>query len=130
MLYEVITNGYAPNSVDIGKEELLGAFKAFLTHAESTIRANRREDGLYHAYNTLAVRGDGSMDVEYLNEMLEGQVAVLSSGQLNSGEALDLLNAMKKSDLWREDHVITSYSIHYTKLYDMLRTSFPARASS
>ncbi len=96
-------NGYAPNSVDIGKEELLGAFKAFLTHAESTIRANRREDGLYHAYNTLAVRGDGSMDVEYLNEMLEGQVAVLSSGQLNSGEALDLLNAMKKSDLWRED---------------------------
>ena len=43
------------------------------------------------------------MSVGTLNEMLEGQVAVLSSGQLDSAEALSLLRAMKKSALWRED---------------------------
>ena len=35
--------------------------------------------------------------------MLEGQVAVLSSGVLSSEEAADLLDAMRASDLYRED---------------------------
>jgi hypothetical protein len=35
--------------------------------------------------------------------MLEGQVAVLESGLLGDGEALDLLRALRASPLWRED---------------------------
>lgn len=96
-------NGYSTETVPLTRDELLAGFESFLRHAEATIDANRRLDGLYHAYNTLAVRADGAMEVEYLNEMLEGQVAVLSSGKLTSGEVLGLCSALKKSALWRED---------------------------
>ncbi len=96
-------NGYAAETVNLSRDEIVAGFTAFLAHAEATIAANRRSDGLYHAYNTLAIAGDGGMSVGTLNEMLEGQVAVLSSGQLDSAEALSLLRAMKKSALWRED---------------------------
>ena len=38
-----------------------------------------------------------------LTEMLEGQVAVLSSGKLDSQEVVDLCAVLKKSRLFRED---------------------------
>ena len=41
-----------------------------------SIRSNRREDGLYHAYNRIAV-SDGGVEIKYLYEMLEGQVWLL-----------------------------------------------------
>ena len=50
---------------------------------EQSIRSNKREDGLYHAYNLMTVKGDG-VQVSYLSEMLEGQVAVLSSKYLSA----------------------------------------------
>src|ERR1700733_10101322 len=48
---------------------------------DATIRANRREDGMYHAYNLLNIRGKHA-SVRHMYAMLEGQVAVLSSGML------------------------------------------------
>ena len=72
----------------------------FLEHA---IRANKRSDNLYHAYNLMTVNDDNSVSISYLSEMLEGQVAVLSSGYLNAKEVLDVLNAMKASKLFRPD---------------------------
>jgi len=69
---------------------------------EHTIRANRRPDGLYHSYNVLRVEGDRAA-VDRLDLMLEGQVAVLESGILGDAEALGLLRALRRSDLWRED---------------------------
>ena len=72
----------------------------FLEHA---IRANKRSDNLYHAYNLMTVNSDNSVSISYLSEMLEGQVAVLSSGYLNANEVLDVLNAMKASKLFRPD---------------------------
>ncbi len=95
--------GYSAEAVLLSRDEIVAGFECFLAHAEATIAASRRDDGLYHAYNTLAVRADGGMEVGYLNEMLEGQVAVLSSGQLSANEALALVKAMKGSALWRED---------------------------
>ena len=55
-----------------------------LEHLEHSIKANKRPDGLYHAYNLMTVEPDGGIEVTELPEMLEGQVAVLSSGLLNS----------------------------------------------
>jgi hypothetical protein len=69
---------------------------------ERTIRANRRPDGLYHSYNMLRVEGERAA-VDRLGLMLEGQVAVLESGLLDDEEALGLLRALRRSDLWRED---------------------------
>jgi hypothetical protein len=75
---------------------------AVLPAIDDTIRANRRPDGLYHSYNTLRIRDDRAT-VETLGLMLEGQVAVLESGLLTDAESLDLLRALRASDLYRED---------------------------
>ena len=40
------------------------------------------------------------IEIEYLQEMLEGQVAVLSSGVLSPAEALDLLKALRNSKMY------------------------------
>ncbi len=69
---------------------------------EQSIRTNKREDGLYHAYNLMQINPEG-ISVHYLDEMLEGQVAVLSSGYLSPKESLEVLTAMRNSRLWRED---------------------------
>ena len=71
-------------------------------HLEHTLRANRRSDGLYHAYNILAL-SEGHASISYLDEMLEGQVAILSSGILSSEEALALLGSLRQSRLYRAD---------------------------
>jgi hypothetical protein len=87
--------------------EIDGAFlERFLERAEAwlqhTLRANRRDDALFHAYNLLAL-DDGEARVAHLYEMLEGQVAALSSGSLSSEDALALLSALRASRLYRPD---------------------------
>jgi len=76
--------------------------KAFLENAigllGTTIDANKRPDGMYHAYNILTLTDD-SLKISHLYLMLEGQSAVLGSGRLNSEEALTLVKAMEASDL-------------------------------
>ena len=84
------------------RDNLLSFLELTLEYAEHSIRANKRKDDLYHAYNTLYL-GEGSASVHTLYEMLEGQVAVLSSGLLSGAEALDLLQALRNSALYRED---------------------------
>ena len=74
----------------------LGAFcDVALRHIDHSIRANRRSDGLYHAYNLMKLAGDG-IGVRHLYEMLEGQVAVLSSGALSVRESAALLDALRE----------------------------------
>lgn len=72
---------------------------AWLDHA---VRANLRDDGLYHGYNLASFTTDG-LRVERLPEMLEGQVAVLSSGTLSSESAATLVEKLFESKLHRED---------------------------
>jgi hypothetical protein len=73
-----------------------------LRHIDHAIRANRRDDGLYHAYNLIKHQGDG-IEIRRLPEMLEGQVAVLSAGILSAAGALSVLAALRASALWRAD---------------------------
>ena len=71
---------------------------------DQSIAANRRPDGLYHTYNILAVTRDASgVDILRLQEMLEGQVAVLSSGMLDPADALDVVERLFASSMYRSD---------------------------
>lgn len=79
--------------------EFLALIENYLDH---TIRRNQREDKLFHAYN-LVNTNSTKLPVRHLYEMLEGQVAALSSGILDPKEALELLDALKNSQLFRED---------------------------
>ena len=80
-----------------------------LAHVDATLAANRREDGLVHSYNLLAI-GEGTLEVEYLYAMLEGQAAALDAGVLAPEDALALLRALRESDLYRPDqHSYTLY---------------------
>ena len=82
-----------------GLEDFTGMALEFVDH---TIAHGRREDGLFHSYNLVQFGADGYA-VEPLDEMLEGQVAVLSSGYLDSEAALALLLALRTSRLYRKD---------------------------
>lgn len=77
--------------------------KLSLSFIEHTIAANKRNDGLYHAYNLMTIQGQKEISISYLSEMLEGQVALLSSGALSPKEALKVLDALKASALFRQD---------------------------
>lgn len=73
-----------------------------LEFIEQSINSNKRADNLYHAYNLMTYKETG-IEVSHLSEMLEGQVAVLSSGYLSSEESCKLLDALRASSLYRED---------------------------
>jgi len=83
-------------------KNLVAFFKLCLKYIDHSIRANKRKDALYHAYNLITLKPDG-IRIRHLYEMLEGQVAVLSSGYLSSEESLEVLHALKKSNMYRED---------------------------
>ena len=72
---------------------------AWLDHA---IVANRRADGLLHGYNLLRT-GPETAAIRRLPEMLEGQVAVLSSGVLSPKDSADLIDSLFQSNLHRDD---------------------------
>ena len=84
-----------------------------LTYLDHSIRANRRSDKLYHAYNIMAVNSNKAITISHLSEMLEGQVAVLSSGFLPLPEAIQVLEALKGSKLYRKDQ--NSYLLYPNK---------------
>jgi hypothetical protein len=71
-------------------------------YVEHTLRANRRPDDMIHSYNTLRLYEQGAA-VENLYLMLEGQVALLSSGMLAPEHALAVLRSLRRSDLYRAD---------------------------
>ncbi|NBC58442.1 MAG: hypothetical protein GVY05_09205 [Bacteroidetes bacterium] len=83
-----------------------------LEYLEHSISNNKRNDNLYHAYNLLTIEDD-SFSISYLEEMLEGQVAVLSSKYLTSKQAVSVLDALKHSALFREDQY--SYLLYPNK---------------
>jgi hypothetical protein len=51
----------------------------------------------------MQVEEDGGISIGYLYEMLEGQVAVLTSDLLSAREAVEVLNALRKSAIYRPD---------------------------
>jgi hypothetical protein len=90
-------------------DDLLAFFELVLAFFEHTIRLNRRDDGLYHAYNVMRATPRG-ISLGHLQEMLEGQVSVLSSGFLDAAECVSVLRALRDSRMYRGDqHSYTLY---------------------
>lgn len=94
--------GFSEHKSSVSNDELTGLLQKSLTYIDHTIRNNKREDNLYHAYNLVKLDKD-TIHIDYLYEMLEGQVAVLSAGLLDAGEALQVMYALKNSKVYRED---------------------------
>ena len=98
----IYTTEFSKISETVSGEELLTFVRLALEYIEQSIDANCRSDGLYHAYNLISF-DENSISIRHLYEMLEGQVAVLSAGSLNSKQALEVLDALKSSKMFRED---------------------------
>lgn len=73
-----------------------------LEYLDHAIDLNERPDNMYHAYNLISFSEERA-SIEHLSEMLEGQVAVLSSGYLAPRVVLKVLDSMKSSRLFRKD---------------------------
>ncbi len=99
----IYENGFTGLKRKIATAKLIHFFNITLEYLEHSIDTNRRDDDLYHSYNLMTVSGEGKISLTYLNEMLEGQVAVLSSGHLSSEACLKLLDSLKNSTLFRSD---------------------------
>jgi hypothetical protein len=95
----VYNNDFSGSRVMLKTADLIAFLKLSLEYIDHTIVANRREDGLYHAYNIMTATED-AVEVSYLYEMLEGQVAVLSSGYLSPEKALEVLTALRSSAVY------------------------------
>ena len=98
----IYKNGFSFSKEALAIKDVLEFLSITQKYLENTIDLNRREDGLYHAYNLMSVDND-EIKITYLYEMLEGQVAVLSSGYLSIEETINLLTSLRNSSLYRED---------------------------
>lgn len=94
--------GFSGEKTTVSIESLRAFSEWSIQYIDHTIEANRRNDHLYHAYNLFKVNQEG-IEIRHLYEMLEGQVAVLSSGKLSPTQSLELLDALRQSALYRED---------------------------
>jgi hypothetical protein len=109
----IYADGFSSVKNTITKEDLLNFTKITLQYIDHSIEANKRVDNLYHAYNLMTVESKDEVSISYLPEMLEGQVAILSSGYLSSKNSLELLDSLKASALFRPDQY--SYILYPNK---------------
>ncbi|MGW9686792.1 hypothetical protein [Flagellimonas sp. 2504JD1-5] len=110
---KIYENSFSGKKKAISLDELKQFVTISIQYLEHSIRVNKRDDNLYHAYNLMTVENDNEVSISHLSEMLEGQVAVLSSGYLSSKEALEALDGLKNSKLFREDQY--SYLLYPNK---------------
>ena len=109
---KIYAEGFSGSKINIDISDIrmfIGMLRKFV---KKSITGNQRKDHLYHAYNLMTYTAQG-ITVEHLDEMLEGQVAVLNSGVLDSKEVFSLLDALRNSKLYREDQ--QSYILYPNK---------------
>jgi hypothetical protein len=109
---KIYADGFSGKKKKVSIAQLLNCILLANAFLEHSIQANKRNDDLYHTYNLISY-DDKTIQVSHLSEMLEGQVAVLSSGFLTAEESLKLLDALKKSALYRQDQ--NSYILYPNK---------------
>ncbi len=97
----IYNHGFSGEQAPLSGSRLLDSLAKSLEVTHSSIRSNQRSDGLYHAYNRIDV-GSSGVAVCHLYEMLEGQVAVLSSGALTPDQSLQVLRTLKNSALYTQ----------------------------
>jgi hypothetical protein len=100
---QLYAQGLSPRKGKLATQQMREFLTVALDWVTHSIQSNRRADGLYHAYNLVRFDSKAGLPIRRLYEMLEGQVAVLSSGQLSATESLNLLRALKRSAMYRAD---------------------------
>jgi hypothetical protein len=98
--------------VQLETKDLISFSNTTLSYIDQSIKTNRREDGLYHGYNLLTFDG-AKASISHLQEMLEGQVAVLSAGVLSPSQCLEVCDGLRRSSLYRADQM--SYILYPNK---------------
>jgi hypothetical protein len=91
-------SGKAPQPLD----QVTAMLDDALVVVDHSIQCNVREDGLYHAYNLLHIKSE-AIEIGDLYLMLEGQVAVLSSGAIAPARAVEVLETLFESNIFRPD---------------------------
>jgi hypothetical protein len=104
--------GFSGQKRTVSIDSLKEFTEVSLVYIDHSIRANQRPDKLYQSYNLMSIEKD-KVIISNLSEMLEGQVAVLSSGYLNANESLQIIDALRKSALYRPDQ--NSYILYPNK---------------
>jgi len=99
---KIYNSGFSNIKKEIKLIDLIDFLSLVRKYVDQTISINKRDDNLYHAYNLMIV-SDKDIKITHLYEMLEGQVAVLSSGYLSADQSLKILKALRNSSLYRED---------------------------
>jgi hypothetical protein len=107
-----VYGGFSGKSISVSKKALVDFIQLAIRYMDQSIKANKRADKMYNAYNLISIKSD-SMSIRYLYEMLEGQVAVLSSGKLSPDETVEVLDSMRNSLLYRADQ--ESYVLYPNK---------------
>jgi len=110
---KIYSSGFSARKSKLDPKALKQFIEIALQYLDHSIRANERSDELYHAYNLMTVENGNEVSISHLSEMLEGQVAVLSSGFLSSKESLSVVDALKNSKLYRTDQ--SSYILYPNK---------------
>ncbi len=95
--------GFDTSEVAIETDALLSFLDSALAHLSAAIGTAKRRDGLYDAYNLVSFPDEASARVSRLGPMLEGQVAVLSSGALDPRASLAVVEALFSSGMYRPD---------------------------
>ena len=109
---QIYARGFSGHSRAVSLAGLASFLETALSFLEHSIQANQRADRLFHAYNLVTIEENAAL-VSHLSEMLEGQVAALSSGYLSAEESLEVLDALRASALYRADQ--NSYLLYPNK---------------
>ena len=100
---KIYTSGFTGKRKAVKIIDLIEFLEISIKYIDATIKSNKRNDNLYHAYNLMSYESKSKIKIRSLHEMLEGQVAVISSGLLPAGEIVEVLDALKQSTLFRQD---------------------------
>jgi len=95
--------GARSERAEVGGPVVLAFIDAALAHLETSIEAANRPDGLVDSYNLVSFPDDSTATLRQLGPMLEGQVAALSCGLMSPDEALAVVDALYRSEMYRSD---------------------------
>jgi len=99
---KVYASGFSGKK-SMSSAEILEFIDLAINKLADTIKANKRPDGMYNAYNILHLTED-SLTASPMFLMLEGQTAVVGSGILSTEETIQLVKTMEASDLMSPEH--------------------------
>ncbi len=108
----IYKQSFSGKKISIPMDEIKDCFSKAILILDASLKLNKRSDGLYHSYNIIHLTSK-HYAIQHLSTMLEGQVAILSSGVCSAEESLQLLQSLKKSELYRPDQ--NSYLLYPNK---------------